>query len=285
MAVCPDYPDEAVEAIAVLQREGWTVRKIAKALGRSHRGLEKFISRSRKIGKIAPTTRVAASTTHAKSADNPIEGEVWHDIPGRQVAVSSHDRVRSMRTDRLLRPFFPHGVTTFSIRADDGKRTSASLARLRAEATGVKPRRPDGWTDEEKRQLARAATLEAAAVAIPSRSNSAIKAYAKRLRKRFQRPTAEKVTACGSVPYGNALYEEALRTVPRGHPDADDLRSEMVALRLGGFSGTAQEAYALVRKALSRQANWGRNSSLDQTLPGFDGLRMIDIIASDRPHF
>lgn len=245
-----------------------------------HRDLKSVQRRARALGVFYPE-----SSAHHLHQAQPIEGETWVEIPSRLVAISSNDRVISMKTGRLLRPFLVRGRPTISILAG-GKRTSATVKLLRYEALGLHPpRRRDRWRAEEDRALSRSRTLADARAALPDRTVWAIKGRAKHLRKSFGRAESYQPLARGSIPWDDPHYKEALKIVPRSDPDHEELVTEITAMMYLGFNGTYHDALKAVRKERNRQSNRYRDVSLFAPMQGTDSRCYADTIASDREHF
>lgn len=227
-----------------------------------------------------------------------LPGETWRDRPDLGVRVSDQCRFASMKTGLLLRLSTGRGVWPYvtlktgtpdqtTIRADW---VVADTFGLEREVSAFHLR----WTDTDQATLATCTTFPEAYAALPHRTPEAIRQRARvsgvRLRK-ARKPSAPKVPRPdrlddwapirGSVPLLDPLWRAADAVVPHGLPQhlREDLVSDMVVLQLEGFTGTLQEAFKAVRRTHNRLTGAFMERSIFDTVPGTDGLRLIDTMA------
>lgn len=214
--------------------------KQAAALGFT---VEYIIQKRRKWG-----IKAHHVTPRATLEDAPIEGEVWHDVPGYDAKASTHHRVMRASTGTILRATIVPGKTgqlgTVNVWRLNGGKHSASVVTM-IKMAGLTPPEP---------------------MARPVKP------------KRVKPPVDRSPVLGGSVPYGNALWAEARAAVPRGTPSplAEDLISEMVLMRLEGRTEAMAVLFKEARRENNRIMGTWKERSLDAIIGGPDGFTLMD---------
>ena len=214
--------------------------------------------------------------------DDPVAGETWTDLPEWGFRVSSIGRLASRRSGFLLKPSINSTGALYITSLVNGTRRTILVDTLLYAAAGqVRERRRHGaWRKAEDQALLRARTL-AEAVSVLDRTEIAVKARAKRLKKRFERALrSEPGVVRGSVPYGQPDWEAARKVVPEWYPPhvREDLIQDIVVLRLEGFAGSIAEAFAVARSRHNKTFNTWKERSLFEPLPGNSGKTLIDVL-------
>lgn len=178
-----------------------------------------------------------------------LPGEVWKDRPDLGLKVSSAGRIACLRSNRLK---------AISRNDEDRSRGAAGYVTCTL-ATGQKATK-----------RVEALMLETFAKPRPLRLRA-----------------ASTFTGRGSVPTRHTLWTEARRAVSYGlpHDVQDDLISDIVLMRLEGFSGSATDAMKTALRSHSAMRGTFTETSLDAPLPGHSDLTLLDLIASDHDHF
>lgn len=315
MVVRRDFTAAEDAAIFALRGIKWSGPQIAAALGRSPQSLESHLRRLKHSGVQQAFKNGPPQYPKLTADEDPIDGEAWVDVPSRGLAVSSHGRVRSMRSGLLRRLHRQAATGSMAVNFETAdRRGTVTLVNLLREAAGVprepappRPNRPPkvragrhrkppqsmAWyRPAEDDAIRAAASLGEAQLSLPHRSAASVKKRAFVLGVRFGasgrggRRLAAKLRS--QTPRGrNPEREVASAAVPKSLPPdmREDLISDIILMRRDGFRGSPEEAFKIARTKYNRMFDYWKTTSIDAPIRGTEDLRLSDVISSDHPHF
>lgn len=290
------------DVIFALRAFGYSTPRIAEIIGRSAISVERHLGRLKRAGAPFPFKTTGPYNAPVRAVDDPVEGEAWIDVPSFGLSLSSKGRVKSLKTGLLRRPYYQQANGKPAVNYEvPGRKSGVTVERLARAALAVARQGPDAQSAALPRRrlrssaylahedliICRSPTVQIAHARLPGRTVSSLYRRAKRLGVSFGAPSVKwELRPPGSAPLGVADIAWAEVAVPaRLDPDfRRDLVGMIVQMQLDGFRGSPDEAFQTALRLHRRAFATAWAISLDASIRGADGLRLIDTIAApDEP--